>query len=269
MHSLWETPADFETLLRDQDFSKTAIVLVHGYLATIPWFYWAPSRPLWRQLKKAKCKVVGAGLPATGKIEARARRLGATIRQLRRPRVICVAHSMGGLDARYAAWRYDPKGKIETIITLNTPHLGTPVAEWAQGGHTFLTRLVRSFDDGGLRQLTPEAMARFNEQVPDRSDIVYRAFGSAKLPDQLTPVLRPYGERLQAEAGANDGLVPTASARRDDRPADAEADHLEVIGHRYDSVRAVRDELHITILKDLLVPALLPPALTISRKGAA
>lgn len=242
--------------LRSLDLADVAVVLVHGYLATIPWLYWAPSTPVWRELRRSGCAVTVAGLPATGKIEARARRLGATIRKLRRSRVICLAHSMGGLDARYCAWRYDTKERIETIITLNTPHFGTPLADWAGRGPDILTRLLRSFDEGGLRQLTPEAMSRFNEQVTDRETITYRSIGSTRRPERLSPVLKPYGEWLQAHAGDNDGLVPVTSTRRYDQPLHVEADHLEIIGHRYDSVKAVRGDQHLNLMRTVLADAL-------------
>src|SRR5262245_33216623 len=51
-----------------------------------------------------------------------------------------VAHSMGGLDARYMTSRLGMKDRVLTLTTLGTPHRGSPFADW---GVRHLRRLVK------------------------------------------------------------------------------------------------------------------------------
>ena len=47
------------------------------------------------------------------------------------PKVVIIGHSQGGLDARWAA-SHDPDA-VAAVITIATPHLGSPVADVAMG----------------------------------------------------------------------------------------------------------------------------------------
>lgn len=49
-------------------------------------------------------------------------------------RVVVVAHSKGGLDTDAALVHYGAKNKVERVITLSSPHNGTPLADLAQSG---------------------------------------------------------------------------------------------------------------------------------------
>src|SRR5690606_15553332 len=46
-------------------------------------------------------------------------------------KVVIVAHSKGGVDANAAAAHYGAAPKISRVITLGTPHWGTPLADLA------------------------------------------------------------------------------------------------------------------------------------------
>ncbi|WP_291727738.1 T9SS type A sorting domain-containing protein [Bernardetia sp.] len=49
-------------------------------------------------------------------------------------KVVVVAHSKGGLDTDAAVVHYGAHTKVERVITLSTPHYGTPLADLAQSG---------------------------------------------------------------------------------------------------------------------------------------
>jgi len=49
-------------------------------------------------------------------------------------RVVVVAHSKGGLDTDAALVHYGAKNKVARVITLSSPHHGTPLADLAQSG---------------------------------------------------------------------------------------------------------------------------------------
>ncbi len=56
------------------------------------------------------------------------------------PRVDIVAHSLGGIVARYAIQRLGLAGQVRKLVTLATPHQGTYAAHYA---NTSLTRPLR------------------------------------------------------------------------------------------------------------------------------
>src|SRR5690348_14070009 len=72
----------------------------------------------------------------TAGIVTRARQLKETIlRQLEilnRPRdpIIIIAHSMGGLDARYMISCLGMADRVRALVTVSTPHRGSPYADW-------------------------------------------------------------------------------------------------------------------------------------------
>src|SRR5256885_2765355 len=73
-------------------------------------------------------------VPATGGVKERADHLAELIRSLPEGRVNVIAHSMGGLDARYAISRLGLEGRVASLVTVGTPHLGTPLADLALKG---------------------------------------------------------------------------------------------------------------------------------------
>src|SRR5207249_8887306 len=58
-----------------------------------------------------------------------------------------VAHSMGGLDARYAISQLGLGGRVASLITIGTPHLGTPLADAGHALFGRITRLLRRIVD--------------------------------------------------------------------------------------------------------------------------
>src|SRR2546421_12463486 len=110
----------------------------------------------------------------TGSIELRARQLKSTIlkqtRALSRKqaaRVVIFAHSMGGLDARYMIARLGMDEHVAALVTLSTPHHGSPYADWClknlgkRLGGLRLMKLLQ-LDVDALSDLTCESCAKFN-----------------------------------------------------------------------------------------------------------
>src|SRR3954467_1822949 len=69
-------------------------------------------------------------------IENRARQLKENIlRQLRvlgrdDEKIILIGHSLGGLDARYAVAKLGLASHVAAVVTVTTPHRGSPFADW-------------------------------------------------------------------------------------------------------------------------------------------
>src|SRR4051812_38613348 len=103
-------------------------------------------------------------LPPAGSVSLRAETLVSLLRELPGDRVNVIAHSMGGLDARFAISRLGLAGKVVSLVTIGTPHLGTPLAGLP---------ISRMLGIPALADLTPAALERFNREVPDSRDVAY------------------------------------------------------------------------------------------------
>ena len=125
-----------------------------------------------------------------------------------------IGHSMGGLDAR--ALMTDPawKGRILSLTTLATPHLGSEVANFAKlrVGRIYglLERL--GVNHQGFLDLSPKAMAEFNFQNPLPSDVPVFSIAGDPDPTEVCWPLRRLYTALNEIEGPNDGLVSVRSA---------------------------------------------------------
>jgi triacylglycerol lipase len=204
-------------------------VFVHGYLCLAPRVYWLGLRAIGRRLAAAGVPVAAERLPWAGDVEARARRLGEVMGALPQRRLVLVGHSMGGLDARLAAVRHDPRRRVGHVLTVGTPHRGSTAAEWALGEPSLRALLLRTIDRGALRDLTPEGAARVAGLAPDRGDVRYLAIAGALDPAEVARGSGRSGAAGVAE-GANDGLVSAASAAWGAVGRTVEADHFGLLG---------------------------------------
>jgi triacylglycerol lipase len=207
-----------------------AVVFVHGYLCLHPALYWAGTRRLRRQLRARGATVVLSRQASTAPVVERARQLAARLERLPHARIVLVGHSMGGLDARYVASRLDPQSRVSHVLTIGTPHCGTPVALKALREPVWTARLARLVDRGALADLTPEGAARLRELAPDRPDVVYRSIAGTRALSALPGALRWIGEAVAEDAGANDGVVPLVSAGWGQLVDTLEADHVGLVG---------------------------------------
>jgi len=179
-----------------------------------------------------------ARVPATGAVADRAEHLAELIRGLPEGRVNIVAHSMGGLDARYAISRLGLEGRVASLVTIGTPHLGTPVADLALRG--IPASAVRALGD-----LTVSALERFNREVPNVEGVAYCSVAAHSELLETNPLLWPSHAYLSQKAGSNDGLVPASSQRWGTVIREVEADHWAQIGwsRRFDAVALYADVL--------------------------
>jgi triacylglycerol lipase len=101
-------------------------------------------------------------------------------------KVNLIAHSQGGLDARFVA--HAAPDSIAALVTIATPNLGTPVADAAVsgvGGPAVMSELATLFGataDGGtvpsgfvaaIQQMTSAGAAAFNQQITDAPGVAY------------------------------------------------------------------------------------------------
>src|SRR5439155_6766729 len=153
---------------------------------------------------------------ALASVQERAAELAAAVRSVDAKRVNLVAHSLGGLDARYAISKLGLHDRVASLVTLGTPHRGTPVADFgiAVADPLGLKRILGAigFDTRVFYELTTAHMKRFNREVPDARAVWYGSL-IARAQSGLHPLLLPIHLALKQNAGENDGLVLSSSQR--------------------------------------------------------
>ncbi|MFL5310583.1 MAG: lipase family alpha/beta hydrolase, partial [Myxococcales bacterium] len=158
-----------------------------------------------------------------------------------------IAHSMGGLDARYAISRLGLGERVASLVTIGTPHQGTPVADLGAGivPAGVSRALSKVLDVRALHDLTTGSLERFNRDVPDAAGVAYCSVVGRSALSHTNPLLWPSHAYLSARSGANDGLVPSASQGWGKVIREVEADHWAQIGWslRFDAVGLYEDIL--------------------------
>lgn len=215
------------------------VVLVHGMMGFDTLSLAGPTADYFRgvvsELAKLGVRVFVAKLPPLARIEARAKVLAEFVNAIDADRVNLVAHSMGGLDARYAIAKLGLAEKVASLITIGTPHRGTPLADRGARVLSFLGlgKLARAigFDLDVFDDLTATRMERFNSEIPDAGGVFYASVLATGERDgaKVHPLLRPTHGYL-ASSGPNDGLVPSDSQRWGVVVAEVPSDHWGVIG---------------------------------------
>ncbi|MDE6744698.1 MAG: triacylglycerol lipase [Lachnospiraceae bacterium] len=142
-------------------------------------------------------------------------------------KVNIIAHSKGGIDARYAIGALGMGDKVASLTTVCTPHHGSPLVPYLrqmpEGLYRFICRCIdwgfRAYGDerpdvyrSGL-ELDPAYCDEFNRKYPDHPGIYYQSY---------TSVMKGWYSELFCSipylvlkrlAGDNDGLVPEESAK--------------------------------------------------------
>ena len=143
-----------------------------------------------------------------------------------------LAHSMGGLDARYMISKLDMASRVLSLTTIGTPHRGTAFADW---GIKRLERLVKPFFEwmGIPRQafydLTTESCKRFNDDVPDAPGVRYHSVAGRHTSGWIRPAWNLPHRVVNELEGPNDGVVSVASASYGKKIEVWDGDHLSLI----------------------------------------
>ncbi len=232
------------------------VVLAHGLLgfdeirigrARADYFRGVSAR-----LEREGCVVHRCRVAQLASVSARAADLAAFVNEIDARRVNVVAHSMGGLDARYALAKLGVGEKVASLVTVGTPHRGTPLADLgtglaARGVLGALRRIGVNVD--GFRDLTTSRMDEFNRAVPDERGVLYASVVGAPVRHRdVSPILVPTFMWLTDAAGDNDGMVPAASQRWGEVLSEIGADHFAQVGwsQRFDAA-----EFYAELLREL------------------
>lgn len=256
------------SLLQSQSAgTRYPIVLHHGLLGFnrilfIDYFYDVRAT-----LERQGYVVRTTNVSILNSIEVRAAELAeqidAILAETHAEKVNIIAHSMGGLDARHVISVLGYGDRVASLITLGTPHRGTPVADL---GYSVLTadskrilaalerlflgdpdlRPKQDFDsdinlNAALWNLSEEYLRspEFVSSHQDDDRVVYESFaGNGNFTgigtrDRVDPLLSITYAYLRVASGANDGMVPVESARHGLDRGVLPADHINMIGQLF------------------------------------
>lgn len=142
-------------------------------------------------------------------------------------KVNIIAHSKGGLDARYAISMLGMQQYVATLTTMNTPHRGCRFVDKACKLPDKLYRFVAKCVDNSFRKMgdkNPDFYTatrqfntlyskEFNEKVKDCAQVYYQSYTS-KMKNMFSDglLMLPYCLAKPLD-GDNDGLVSVESAK--------------------------------------------------------
>lgn len=224
---------DRDTVRRESEVCRTRypLVLVHGVFFR-DWQLFNYWGRIPRELQRNGAAVYYGGQQSAAPIaqsgEELCRHIEELVERTGCGKVNIIAHSKGGLDARYAVSCLGLAPCVASITTVNTPHRGCVWAEkllaaappslagWvARRYNGLFTKLGDTAPDflGAVNSLTSTACRELNERAADQPGILYQSVASVMsgpsgdgMPLKLTyRIVRHY-------EGDNDGLVSPASA---------------------------------------------------------
>lgn len=166
---------------RAQEHGREPIILVHGWGANSACFL---GVQLWLKARGYKNVYAVSYTPPVIRAEKLAaqlaRHIDKALAATGAPKVNIVAHSMGGLLTRYAIKHLDMGGKIDKVITLGSPHMGSKLASFVPGGGNvpqmrYRSEFVNALADGGL---TPGDQVRYYSIYSEFDNFVLPAHSS-------------------------------------------------------------------------------------------
>jgi triacylglycerol lipase len=175
----------------------------------------------------------------TGSITLRAGQLkDVLLRSGYQEKFIIIAHSMGGLDARHMITHLGMAHRVSTLVTISTPHRGSPYAEWSLkniANRIGLLPLMQSMkiDSGAFADLTTDQCSRFNEVTPNMPGVRYYSVSASRPWTKVPPWAMHSWRIVHAAEGPNDGLVSVKSAMWGEHLETWAADHWHTINRRF------------------------------------
>ena len=234
------------------------IILIHGFLGYRRFLLWELFSGVVEALKEKGITAFRPLVHPTASIEERAKQLlDFIVQEIGAAEPIhIVAHSLGGLDARYliSPKGLDQGGRVISLTTLSTPHHGSCLAEiipeslrsvMAKGADigrhlilseedkSFLTAIAENRWDS-LVQLTPAYVREvFNPKVIDAPPVRYFSYAGSIDPSRITLntlIRKAAWQYIHDCEVENDGMVSVQSAQWGEFRGVLPADHSEVIG---------------------------------------
>ena len=212
-----------ESDISKTDYLKFPIVLVHGF-----GFRDGKKISYWgripKMFKEKGCKVFYGGQDSCGTIDGNARflkeRIEVVLKETGAEKVNVIAHSKGGLEARYLISNLGMGDKIASLTTIGTPHHGSVAIERIPKFGLKVVGFFMNIWMGLMGDKHPDAYraylsfradnaAKFNADNPDSPNVYYQSYAFSMKHDILLWFTHGIINKIEGE---NDGLVSVKSA---------------------------------------------------------
>lgn len=231
---------------------KYPILMCHGYGGLSTLLSPSPMHKPCMRLRSFGLHSYAPNIVPYATIETRAEQWAEIIKKLKKKfgykKINIVAHSMGGLDMRYAIARLGVADSVSSLTTIATPHHGTSLAELVLSSPDTIREKLAEFVDwfgesifpatksnaaAAVQQLTREYVTtQFNPDIPDTQGIQYFSYSAAvgKGTDEpLHPIYRIQNQLIFQHEGINDAFVTDESAKWGKHLGTLPLSHLEQI----------------------------------------
>ena len=229
--------------------TRYPIVLVHGMMAkNFPFF--PAFRFIADFLRGQGLSIYVANQDGVGTIADNAAQLKAEIAEILKQencsKVNLIAHSKGGLDARYLITKLAMADHVASLTTLSTPHHGSRLSETLLKMPATLAKVLAFFIDTFFRifhdqtpnvlalaeELTVEAMEHFNETVPNEPQVYYQSYSSTSPRKKAFLRFIPYEFSRHCEQDDTDGMVSVSSSQWGNYRGSmkGQIDHFQMVG---------------------------------------
>jgi triacylglycerol lipase len=229
--------------------TKYPVVLVHGMMVK-DFSLWPAFRGITDFLRKQNITVYTSNQDGLGTIANNAAQLREEIEAILAKegcdKVNLIAHSKGGVDARYMISRLDMADKVASLTTLSTPHHGSGLSAKLLQMPGFLARTISFFTNTFYRllgdhqpdilrlgqELTKDAMEAFNTSVPNAPSVYYQSFSSTAPHKKAFLRFIPYQISRYCEQDDTDGMVAVKSSQWGNYRGSisSELDHFKMVG---------------------------------------
>ncbi len=246
-------------LLKLQEFPQPEIrnlrypvLLCHGFGALASLFNPSPLHETAMILRSHGIKAFAPNIVPYATIEIRAAGWGKIVAKLLESiperKIHIVAHSMAGLDMRYALHRLQFHDHVASLITFSSPHHGSPLADLILETPEVLRKPLIKLTDyfgsktypsinsdarGALHQLTPDYVKNvFNEQCPPDSKVPFYSITSScgiGTEREIGAVLNTFNKHIYEREGENDAFVSRKSAAWGEVLFNADLSHYEQV----------------------------------------
>lgn len=229
--------------------TKYPVVLVHGMMVK-DFSFWPAFRGITDFLRKQNIIVYTSNQDGLGTVAHNATQLKEEILSILAKegcdKVNLIAHSKGGLDARFMISKLDMQDHVASLTTLSTPHHGSGLSAKLLTMPAFLAKTTAFFMNTlykllGDRQpdilrlgqeLTADAMEDFNQAVPNAPEVYYQSFSSTAPHKKAFLRFIPYQISRYCEQDDTDGMVAVKSSKWGNYRGSisAELDHFKMVG---------------------------------------
>jgi triacylglycerol lipase len=228
------------------------VLICHGYGGFSMLMKPSPIHDSCMRLRSYGIPAFAPNIVPYASIDVRAEQWAEVITQLKQKygyqKLNVIAHSMGGLDMRYAITHHGMAGSVASLTSIAAPHRGTSLADIVLTTPDLLKEKLSEWMDWlgeniypskksnavvAVEQLTLEYVnEEFNPNTPDMDEVSYFSVTAAvgkgtKHP--LNPIYRLQNQLIYQKEGMNDSFVTINSALWGEHLGSWGVSHLEQI----------------------------------------